>query len=312
MKSSEQNTDTLLMIEPVEFSYNPQTAINNYFQQDQHEDNPEDDAAQKLALAEFKAMVAKLRNEGIDIIVEKDTPYPHTPDSIFPNNWISFHSDGQVIIYPMFAENRRLERRMDVFLSVEKYMGKLYRLTDISKYELEERFLEGTGSIVLDRENNIAYASISQRTDKSLFLQYCSHMNFHPFYFHATQMYENARLPVYHTNVMMCVADKFAVVCFESIENRDERHNLEKELKKSGKQIVDISLEQMNRFAGNMLQVKNKSGQKFMILSQAAYDSLNKIQIDIIAAENKLIVIPIPTIEKRGGGSVRCMVAEIF
>ena len=312
MKSSEQNTDTLLMIEPVEFGYNPQTAINNYFQQDQQEDNPVDDAAQKLALAEFKAMVAMLRNEGIDILVEKDTPYPHTPDSIFPNNWISFHSDGQVIIYPMFAENRRLERRMDVFLSVEKYMGKQYRLTDISKYELEERFLEGTGSIVLDRVNNIAYASISQRTDKSLFLQYCSHMNFHPVYFHATQMYENDRLPVYHTNVMMCVADKFAVVCLDSIESRDERHNLEKELKKYGKQIVDISLEQMDRFAGNMLQVKNKSGQKFMMLSQVAYDSLNKAQIDIISAENKLIVIPIPTIEKRGGGSVRCMVAEVF
>ena len=309
MKSSEQNTDTLLMIEPVEFGYNPQTAINNYFQQ---EANPEDDSAQKLALSEFKAMVARLRDEGIDVLVEKDTPYPHTPDSIFPNNWISFHSDGQVIIYPMFAENRRLERRMDVFLSVEKYMGKQYRLTDISKYELEERFLEGTGSIVLDRHNNIAYASISQRTDKSLFLQYCFHMNFHPVYFHATQMYENARLPVYHTNVMMCVADKFAVVCLDSIENRDERLTLEKMLVKSGKQIVDISLEQMNRFAGNMLQVKNKSGQKFMILSQAAYDSLNKAQIDIISAENKLIVIPIPTIEKRGGGSVRCMVAEVF
>lgn len=302
-------TSTVLMIEPIAFGYNAETAVNNYFQQESEMSGNE---TQRLALAEFQFMVEILRANGIHVIVVKDNPYPHTPDSIFPNNWISFHLNNHVIFYPMFAENRRLERRMDILLEIESQLGRKFLYTDYSINELSDIFLEGTGSIVPDRKNRIAYAGISPRTDKNLFLKFCAEQDFRPVYFHATQTVDGVQLPIYHTNVMMCVADKYAVICLNTIQDDSERNMVVAELQNSGKEIVEISVEQMNSFAGNMLQLKNENEEKFLIMSQSAYDSLEKNQIEKLESFNKLLVIPVPTIEKNGGGSVRCMIAEVF
>ena len=302
-------TDTILMIEPVAFGYNIETAVNNFFQQ---KENHQSEDIAGIAHAQFSNMVKLLQNSGINVIVVKDTEYPPTPDSIFPNNWISFHKDGRAVLYPMFAPNRRQERRMDVILTVENETGKTYDLLDYSDYELRNIFLEGTGSIVLDRINRIAYASLSQRTDKQLFEKFCKEMLFQPVSFHATQQVGQERLPIYHTNVMMCVGEELAVVCPETIQDENERHRLMKMLNETGKKIVEISEEQMHCFAGNMLQLKNKNGEKFMLMSLSAFNSLNNMQLEALKAENELIVPDITIIEKYGGGSVRCMVAEVF
>lgn len=302
-------TDTILMIEPVAFGYNIETAVNNFFQQ---KENHQSEDIAGIAHAQFSNMVKLLQNSGIKVIVVKDTEYPPTPDSIFPNNWITFHNPSKVVLYPMFAPNRRQERRMDVILTVENETGKTYDLLDYSDYELRNIFLEGTGSIVLDRINRIAYASLSQRTDKQLFEKYCKEMLFQPVSFHATQQVGQERLPIYHTNVMMCVGEELAVVCPETIQDENERHRLMKMLNETGKKIVEITEEQMHCFAGNMLQLKNKNGEKFMLMSLSAFNSLNNIQLEALKAENELIVPDITIIEKYGGGSVRCMVAEVF
>ncbi len=302
-------TDTILMIEPVAFGYNPQTAVNNYFQKNDRE-QPAD--INKQAQVEFAEMVRLIRNAGVNVITVKDTEYPQTPDSIFPNNWISFHEDGRAVLYPMFAPNRRLERRMDVILTVENVTGKSYKLVDYSTCELQNSFLEGTGSMVFDRHNRIAYASLSERTDKQLLERFCKELNYTLVSFTATQELGTALLPIYHTNVMMCVCDELAVVCTDTVRDENERRKLIVSLTESRKKIVEISEEQMHRFAGNMLQLKNKSGQKFILLSLNAFNSLTPVQIDQLQADNELIVADIHTIEKYGGGGVRCMVAEVF
>lgn len=302
-------TDTLLMIEPVCFDYNLQTSVDNHFMT---LENKSKDEIQKNALAEFRLMVDQLRSHNINVIVEKDTTQPRTPDSVFPNNWLSFHENNQAVIYPMLAENRRLERRQDIIADVEKYMNKNYRLIDLTEYEKSGDFLEGTGSMVLDRVNKKAYATISERTDKTLFFYFCKIMHYTPVLFKATQKIGDKMFPIYHTNVLMCIADNFSVICLESIENELERNHLIKMLENDEKKIIDISPEQMNAFAGNMLQIKNRQGIKFIALSQTAFKSLNEKQISALSAQNHLIVIPIPTIEKNGGGSVRCMMAEVF
>lgn len=302
-------TDTILMIGPVAFGYNPQTAVNNYFQKNDRE-QPAD--INKQAQVEFAEMVRLIRNAGVNVITVKDTEYPQTPDSIFPNNWISFHEDGRAVLYPMFAPNRRLERRMDVILTVENVTGKSYKLVDYSTCELQNSFLEGTGSMVFDRHNRIAYASLSERTDKQLLERFCKELNYTLVSFTATQELGTALLPIYHTNVMMCVCDELAVVCTDTVRDENERRKLIVSLTESRKKIVEISEEQMHRFAGNMLQLKNKSGQKFILLSLNAFNSLTPVQIDQLQADNELIVADIHTIEKYGGGGVRCMVAEVF
>lgn len=302
-------TDTILMIEPVTFGFNHETAVNNYFQQ---ENLMSQEETQNRALIEFNAMVAMLQESGIKVITVKDTLYPNTPDSIFPNNWISFHLNNHVVFYPMFAENRRLERRMDILLEIEKQLGRKFYYTDYSGFEMKNVFLEGTGSIVPDRKNRIAYASISPRTDKDLFLKFCKEMDFRPVYFHAKQNVNGRPLPVYHTNVMMSVADKYAVICLKSIHDKTEYEKVAKELVDSGKQIIEISNEQMYHFAGNMLQLKNESGEKFLVMSKSAYNSLTSEQLNQLETFNQLLVASVPIIEKNGGGSVRCMIAEIF
>lgn len=307
--TSDGCTNTILMVQPVAFGYNPETAINNFFIR---KETFAAQIVQKHALHEFNQMVETFRSHGINVIVLKDKDMPHTPDSIFPNNWVSFHLEGNAVFYPMFAENRRLERRMDILLFVEEQIEQKYELLDLSGNEQYGRFLEGTGSVVLDRVNRIAYACLSARTDKELFLEFCNRMNYRPIYFTATQKVKEERIPVFHTNIMMCIADKYAVVCLETIENERERKMVEDELVNSGKQVVEITLEQMDEFAGNMLQVKNNKGEKLLVMSQSAFNSLTESQIKILGSFNRIIVISIPTIQKNGGGGVRCMMTEVF
>jgi hypothetical protein len=304
-----QSTNTILMIEPIHFGFNHQTAVNNYFQQSLNEHA---DDIQQLALAEFSNMVKQLRANGINVLVVKDTEQPHTPDSIFPNNWISFHEGGQVVLYPMFAQNRRYERRNDVLQLIEAEGKVINNVDDFAFWEEQGLFLEGTGSMVLDRINKIAYAALSERTDKSVFLQFCNVFGYKPVCFKAYLSVNNERLPVYHTNIMMCIANEYVVACLESIDNEDERKEVITSITETGKEIILITEEQMQHFAGNMLQVENKLGKQFLVMSQSAYNSLDEDQIDRLDSYNELIIIAVPTIEKVGGGSVRCMMAEVF
>ena len=298
----------ILMIEPVAFGFNDQTAVNNYFQQKDF--HPEADI-QQLALAEFNTMVETLRANGINVLVVKDTEQPRKPDSIFPNNWISFHEGGQAILYPMFAPNRRAERRKDIIEYVSTHGSPVNNVDDFTFWEEKNLFLEGTGSMVFDRENKIAYAALSERTNKEVFLQFCTVFGFKPVYFHATQPVDGKLVPIYHTNVVMCVADKYALICTNCIEDEDELIRVYDQLEQSGKEVIPISRQQMHCFAGNMLQVENRDGKLFLVMSQSAFNSLTEHQIELLKSYNELLVIPIPTIEKVGGGSVRCMMAEI-
>ena len=302
-----QTTDTVLMIEPIAFGYNAETAENNYFQIEQKGAD-----IQSKALAEFKIFVEKLKNKGINVITIKDTIDPHTPDSIFPNNWVSFHNDGKVVLYPMFATNRRVERREDIIESIKNQGFEVAEIDDWSLPEIQGHFLEGTGSMIFDHDNKIAYGSVSLRLDENLFREFCAKYDFTPVVFHSFQTVGEERLPIYHTNVMMCVADKFVVICLDCIDNELERSKVIETIKNSGKEIIEISEEQMQQFAGNMLQVQNKDGKKFLVMSQTAYQSLNAEQISNIEKYCEIIYSDLNTIEVNGGGSARCMLAEVF
>ena len=295
------------MIEPVAFGYNEQTAENNYFQV-----NSENERTQIRALEEFNGLVEKLRQRGVNVVVIKDTLEPHTPDSIFPNNWVSFGRDGKVVLYPMFAHNRRDERRMDVLEELKNQGFEISEVVDFTFGEKENRFLEGTGSMIFDHENRLAYGSVSLRLDENLFRDFCQKMDFMPVVFHAFQMVNNERLPIYHTNVMMSVGDKFIIICLDSIDDTFERQNVVKQIKNSGKEIIEITENQMQNFAGNMLQVSNSKGEKFLVMSETAYRSLSEEQIQRIEKYNEIIYSDLNVIETNGGGSARCMLAEIF
>lgn len=300
-----QTTDTVLMIEPVAFGFNEQTAVNNYFQV-QQEGNVQD-----KALKEFNDFVEKLRAKDINVITIKDTLEPKTPDSIFPNNWVSFHADGKVVLYPMFAENRRLERRDDIINQIKEQF-EVTEVIDYSGAEKDNLFLEGTGSMIFDHDNKLAYGSVSLRLDEGLFRKFCSDFGFQPVVFHSYQTAGEERLPIYHTNVMMCVADQFVVICLDCIDDESERNNVIETIKNSGKELIEISEDQMQNFAGNMLQVQNKSGEKFLVMSQSAYKSLNRGQVSAIEKYCEIIYSDLEVIETNGGGSARCMLAEIF
>ncbi len=297
-----QTTSHLLMIRPVHFSFNVETAVNNTFQ------STKDENAQEIALKEFNDFATLLRKNGIDVTVIDDTNEPHTPDSIFPNNWISFHSDGSIVLYPMYATNRRLERKPHVIEKLKEHF-QIKKQIDLSLYENENVFLEGTGSMVLDRENKIAYACISQRTDIDVLNDFCLQLGYSPQTFMAV---DSNAYPIYHTNVMMCVADQYVVICLESIADDAERNDIIQVIEKSGKEIISISLDQMNRFAGNMLQVENNVGKKFLVMSSQAYRSLTIEQVSKINKYNAILHSSLDTIERNGGGSARCMMAEIF
>ncbi|MCL2040267.1 MAG: arginine deiminase-related protein [Bacteroidetes bacterium] len=298
-----QNTSNLLMIKPVNFGFNQETAVNNAFQVAGHSD-----IAQKNAAKEFDNFAKKLEFYGIDLTVVEDTPNPYTPDSIFPNNWISFHKDNKICLYPMFAENRRKERKPNV-INVIKQKFKIDETIDFTHFEKDNIFLEGTGSMVLDRENDIAYACLSPRTNEEAFNKFCAVMNFKGVSF--VSLDDNNK-EIYHTNVMMCVADKYAVICLDTIKNAQHRQIVTNTLANSGKEIIEISTKQMNNFAGNMLQVKNKEGTQFLVMSTTAFRSLTQEQVSRIKNYNDIIYSELDTIEKNGGGSARCMLAEIF
>ncbi len=302
-----QTTDTVLMIEPIAFDFNAETAKNNYFQIEQKGFD-----TQFKALTEFKAFVEKLRSKGINVITIKDTLDPHTPDSIFPNNWVSFHKDGKVVLYPMFASNRRVERRDDIIETIKEQGFEVSEIDDWSFPEMQGHFLEGTGSMIFDHDNKLAYGSVSLRLDENLFREFCEKYGFTPVVFHSFQTVGEERLPIYHTNVMMCVADKFVVICLECIDSELERSKVAEIIKNSGKEIIEISEEQMQQFAGNMLQVQNRDGEKFLVMSETAYRSLHEDQVSAIEKYCEIIYSDLNTIEVNGGGSARCMLAEVF
>jgi hypothetical protein len=282
--------------------YNAETAINNRFQVKGETEN-----LTEKAVHEFDVFVAALQKKGIDVTVVEDSADPHTPDAIFPNNWISFHENGVYCLYPMFAPNRRKERKAEVLELIQKKFG-YHRLIDFTSYESEDRFLEGTGSMVLDRDNRIAYACISPRTDPGVLEDFCKKLNYRPVIFHSTDQDGAA---VYHTNVMMCVADRYVVICMDSIPDPAEKKIVSETILSSGKEIIPISIPQMNQFAGNMLQLENKSGEKILVMSTAAWNSLQTNQKEKLDAYNRVLHASLQNIESNGGGSARCMIAEI-
>jgi len=305
---SEQITDTILMIRPVAFRMNEETAVNNYFQEDINLQNA---AINKKAQDEFDAFVTKLRAVGVTVIVEHDDVFMDTPDSIFPNNWVSFHAEGTVAVYPMFAENRRRERKDDIFLRLETEGHIIEQIMDYTSAEEEGFFLEGTGSLLLDRVNKIAYCALSPRADEDLFIEFCEDFEYDPVIFLANQTVKEQRLPIYHTNVMMALAENFAIICLDSIDDKTEKKNVLTYLKKSNKEVITITEAQMHQFAGNMLQLRGKDA-KYMVMSTAAHKSLTPDQINKIEKHCVILSSDLTTIETCGGGSARCMMAEVF
>ena len=306
-----QLTDTILMIRPVKFGYNTETAENNLYQKKLEARSP--DEIQESALQEFNLFIHKLENAGVKIIVIDDTPEPTKTDSIFPNNWISTHQDSTVVTYPMWAPSRRLERREDIIDILQQQGYQVGKRVDYAKFEAEEKFLEGTGSMILDREHKIAYACVSARTDKDLFADFCREFGFRPVVFTASQTTKEGTLAeIYHTNVMMSVGENIAILCNEAIRDESERKMVNHMLKESGKEIIHITEEQCNHFAGNMLQVRSQEGEKILVMSEQAYQSLHEEQLDLIKKHTQILHSPLYTIEACGGGSARCMMAEVF
>lgn len=298
-----QTTSNLLMIRPVKFGYNAQTAVNNAFQV---EDNNQAEV-QTAALKEFDDFVQKLSNEGVNVLVVEDSLDPHTPDSIFPNNWISMHADGTVVEYPMYAPNRRLERKQAVKDAIAKQFNIFDRI-DLTYFEEENTFLEGTGSMVLDRENNLAYACISPRTDVNILRVFCEKLGYSPILFHAA---DATGMPIYHTNVLMAVGEQFIVICLDAVPIAADKKLLLDKMEATHKTVIPITYEQMNHFAGNMLQVSTTTGEKLLVMSTQAFESLTTEQQQLLSRYNRLVHSPLNNIESNGGGSARCMMAEI-
>jgi len=297
-----QTTSKVLMIRPMHFMYNAETAVNNSFQTKGDATN-----ISEKAVEEFDELVKIMQNAGIDVTVVEDSAEPHTPDAIFPNNWISFHKSGVYCLYPMFAPNRRKERKAEVLKLIQNKFN-YRRLIDFTSYESENRFLEGTGSMVLDRDNHIAYACLSPRTDERVLEDFCRQMKYQSVVFYSTNQAGQA---IYHTNVMMCVAERFVVICLDSISDAAERKRVSDTIVNSGKEIVEISHDQMNHFAGNMLQLENNHRDKILVMSSAAWLVLSPEQKEKLQKYNRIIHSSLENIESNGGGSARCMIAEI-
>ena len=304
-----QITNTILMIRPVAFRMNEETAVNNYFQEELNLKNTE---INTKAQEEFDAFVAKLRGVGVNVIVENDVLEQDTPDSIFPNNWVSFHQNGTVGLYPMFAENRRRERREEIINRLEAEGFQIEGFMDYTEAEDEGYFLEGTGSLLLDRVHGKAYCAISPRAHEELIVEFCEDFEMDPVIFTANQTHKNQREQIYHTNVMMALAENFAVICLDTIDDKHEKKNVVKHLKETKKEIIEITEAQMHQFAGNMLQVIGANNQKYMVMSEAARTSLRSDQVKAIQKHCKILSSDISTIETCGGGSARCMLAEVF
>ena len=304
-----QLTNHILMIRPAQFRMNEQTAVNNYFQA-QAGMTPE--AVEKKAQEEFDTYVSVLREKGVQVTVIQDTLDPDTPDALFPNNWVSFHQDATVALYPMFAENRRLERREAVLEILEEDGFIIDQVMDYTAAEDSGIFLEGTGSLILDRVHKKAYCALSSRADEELFIEFCEDFEYTPVIFTANQTVEGKRLPIYHTNVMMCLAETFAVICSDSIDDKKARKAVLNHLKEDGKEVIAISEVQMHSFAGNMLQVLGSNETPYLVMSTTAYESLQPDQLSKIRKHCEIIHADLSTIETCGGGSARCMMAEVF
>lgn len=301
-----QTTSEIMMIRPASFAFNQETAISNLFQKEEASIKPEE--LQERAVAEFDAFVAKLRENGVKVRVIEDTPNPPKPDAIFPNNWISMHQTGEIFLYPMEAPSRRRERREDIIQKLKQEYA-VSNVTDLSSSEKDGKYLEGTGSIVFDHPNKLAYACISPRTDAGLLENFCKSIGYEAVSFAADDEQGKA---IYHTNVMMCMGTDIAVICLESITDKAEKSKVLQKLNSAKQEVVEISFDQMNHFAGNMLEVKNEGGEALLVMSSQAYDSLNGDQLKQLERHVKIVHSPIDTIERIGGGSARCMMAEIF
>ncbi|HQZ24910.1 MAG TPA: arginine deiminase-related protein [Flavobacterium sp.] len=305
-----QTTNSILMIRPVAFRMNEQTAVNNYYQKVL--DGLSKETVNAKAQQEFDAFVTKLRMVGVQVIVVDDTLAPDTPDSIFPNNWISFHESGDVVLYPMFAENRREERREDILDILEEHGFVINEIMDYTSAEEDGFYLEGTGSLLLDRENSKAYCALSPRADEELFIEFCEDFEYSPVIFEAFQTVNGERKLIYHTNVMMCIGDTFAVICADCIDDKKERKMVLDSLKGDEKEIILITEDQVNSFAGNMLEVKGADDRRYLVMSSSAHQSLTKKQIAQLEEHVTILSSNLDTIEACGGGSARCMMAEIF
>lgn len=305
-----QNVNSVLMIRPVAFRMNEHTAVNNYYQKVL--DNLSQTTANAKAQQEFDNFVEKLIIAGIDVTVVDDTKNPDTPDSIFPNNWVSFHETGDVVLYPMFAENRRLERREDILTILERKGFIINKITDYTSAEKDCKFLEGTGSMVLDRVCRKAYCALSPRSNKELLFKFCKDFNFTPIAFEAYQTVENERKLIYHTNVMMCIGETFAVICADCIDDKKDRNMVLENLAANKKEIILITENQVNNFAGNMLEVRDIYDKRYLIMSTSAHQSLTSKQIEQIEQHTEILSSSLDIIEACGGGSARCMIAEIF
>jgi len=298
-------TNRVLMVRPAAFGYNIETAESNAFQ---NQVALSRDEILHQALIEFDRAVEILRDAGVEVFVAQDTPFPEKPDAVFPNNWISFHSNGELILYPMEARNRRCERRLELVVELQQKLN-FSQVFDLSYFEEKSMFLEGTGSVVFDHENRKAYAAISSRTNEEVLNELCAHLNYNPILFHAEDEMGQA---IYHTNVIMCVGANFVVICLEAIVTASERVLILETIRNSGKEVLDISMSQLRNFAGNMLVLKNGEEETLLVLSATAKESLNQNQLNFLSERTRLVVLPIETIEAIGGGSARCMLAEIF
>ncbi len=305
-KKEAQVTNTILMVRPAFFGFNHETADNNAFQV--MDAKISDEKIHRSALKEFDGITQLLKSKGVDVVIEEDTSKPRKPDAIFPNNWISFHENGSIITYPMFSPIRRKERREAIVKQMTEKFG-FDRRYSLEQYEDQNTFLEGTGSMVLDRSNHVVYACLSPRTDPTVLDKFCTLLDYDRMVFTAV---DRDAQPIYHTNVMMSVGERFAVVCLDSISNLMEREELEKKITESGKELIEISMNQLHHFAGNLLQLKNMEDQALIVMSKQAYKSLSPGQIDRITGHGEIVHATLDTIEKFGGGSARCMIAEIF
>lgn len=304
-----QITNTILMIRPVNFRMNEQTAVNNYYQAEITE---ETSLLNTKVQEEFDAFVEILKGKGVHVIVLNDTKDPDTPDAVFPNNWVSFHTNATVAIYPMFAENRRAERREDVLEAIEAQGHHIENVMDYTNAEEEGMFLEGTGSLLLDRVNKKAYCALSARAAEELIIEFCEDFDYLPVIFNANQTVDGKRMPIYHTNVMMCLAESFAVICLDAIDDKKEKKNVITHLQETGKEIITITEKQTEHFSGNMLQVLGRDDKRYLVMSTQAFESLNTSQIQNIEKHCEILHSSLDTIETCGGGSARCMMAEVF
>lgn len=297
------------MIRPARFAMNAQTALDNHFQ-DQNS-GLDARASQSAALAEFDGFVSQLREAGVHVDVLQDTEEPHTPDSIFPNNWISMHADGSIRTYPMKTVNRQQERRVNIEHELTQLGYAVNHIHDWTHHERQGHILEGTGSIIFDHPSRTAFCAISQRAEWALFASYCDAFGYTPVTFHAYQDTPLGRQAIYHTNVMMCIADRYAIICLDCIDDHEERQHVRAALESIGKHVIEISEAQTAQFAGNMLQVIGTNG-PLLVMSESAYQSLNDTQVQSIESFNPMLRAKLNTIEQLGGGSARCMMAENF